>query len=498
MRVEEAGSALGSAAAVSCVAVLFFVCAAAHSGCVADRSDAIEMTDRNLYHDLAAEGGAVVEGAAREKKSLRTGKRMREWSASFSGKEEVSLADCFRLALVRSEELLIQGEKLFETWTMERESISSLLPEVNVNWTFSRDSEEISFGGKTISPRDSSQGWVSVRQKLFDGRSLAAIPAAREARRIERLTLEDRRDRLLFSVAAGFYEILGFEHDVLVFEASLESAEEFYRVVEARRMSGEASRQDTLSAMAQRDQAESVLIQARHDLDIARVSLARLIGIERLPKKLLDDYEVALGPGRIPELVKAAGLSRPDLEAARVGIDFAKAERLAALSEYLPLVTADFTRWIKREGAFSSDIDWNLSVNLVWTLYNSGVREARQARALSVVRQREYELRALERQVRYEVNEAVLSFESLGRVLGALQSRAEASRAALDLANAEYKASEATELDVMIARSVWEEAECDLARTMLARKLGAMKIDLAAGRFDAAAPLLEAVEVGKE
>jgi outer membrane protein TolC len=137
-------------------------------------------------------------------------------------------------------------------------------------------------------------------------------------------------------------------------------------------------------------------------------------------------------------------------------------------------------------------------LNLTWNLFDSGGREARQARALSGIRQKELTLNALNRQIRQEVEEAVLSFESLQKQLGALKSRAEASKASLELAEAEYRADEATNLDVQVSRRTWEEAERDLARTELALKLAALKIQLVTGTFNQALPLMEAVEIAGE
>jgi outer membrane protein len=426
------------------------------------------------------------------------GEEIRSWSEAFDTAPEISLADCFRLALSHSEELLIRGEKLFEAWTLEREAISSLLPAAYFNWAYSVDSDSIRFQNQTISPRDTTESWLTLQQTLFDGQSFAAVPAAREARKIERLRLKDERDRLLYAVAAAFYEILGFQEDVTVLEAVLESAEEFSRVVEARWKSGEASRQEVLAAKAQQDNASALLIQARHDVKIARTALARLVGLDEIPEELLDTYTVAFSPGNIPDLVERARVERPDVGAARASIDFAKAERLAALSDYFPRITADLTRWLKREGAFSDAVDWNLSLNLLWPIFDSGGREARQARALSGIRQRELELSALKRQVRQEVEEAVLSFESLGNRLGALKSRAEASKVALELVTAEYKAAEATNLDVITGRRTWAEAERDFARAQLARKLAALKIRLVLGDFKISEPFVEAMEIVKE
>jgi len=462
------------------------------AGCIADRNDALTMRDEALFTNL-------VKGEDdRDGRSPReTGRLLEDWAENFETTGEITLKDCFRLVLNNSEELQIRGEKLLVSWTYERESISSLLPKASLLWSYAVDAEAVKFGGQKVSPRDTTTSWISVQQKIFDGRSLAAVPAAKASKRIEELTLRDERDRLLFAAASGFYTVLGKERDILVFEASLDSATEFHRVLEARHSSGEASRQELLSALAQREEAKAQLIQSRYDRLIARSNLQRLVGLPSLPEILVDVYEVDSGLGEIPALVEAAIQDRPDLEAAKEAIEFAKAERLAALSEYLPSITADFTRYLKREGAFGNDVDWNLSFNLAWDLYDSGGREARQSRTLSQIRQQELTLMSLKKQIRHEVEEAVLSFHSLDMMMDALKSRSEASKAALELANAEYKANEATNLDVELARKVWQSAESDLERAKLSRKLAALKIRLVIGDFKVDAPLIEEAEIRK-
>jgi outer membrane protein TolC len=462
-------------------------------GCVADGEDALAMRDENLYEDLADKAKART---GRDYVPEEMGKNLRKWQEEeFKDRDSITLAECFRLALNRNEDLLLQGEQLFEAWTFEREAISGLLPSVSFNWDYTVNSDAVKFSGVTVAPRDTTESWFSAQQTIFDAQAIAAVPAAKAARKIEQLSLHDVRDRLLFSVAAAFYVILGLEHDVRVFETSLTSQEEFYRVVEARRRSGEASRQEALLVQAQRDQIAAQLIESRHNLKIARTGLARLTCLEELPGKLVDTFIVDRRAGDIPALVEEARLKRSDLGAARAAIELAEAVRMAATSDYFPRVYADFTRWTKREGAFSDEVDWDLSLNATWSIFDSGGREARQARALSGIRQRQYNVSSLERQVRQEVEEAVLFFESLERQLSALKSREKASKSALDLAEAEYQADEATNLDVQISRSAWEEASRDLARTELALKLAALRIQLVTGNFNIAEPLMEAVEI---
>lgn len=466
-----------------------------HPACITDREDAEALRDEKVFQDMVPPERA---GGDREDAARDAGRRIRDWAAAYEGAETITLAECFRLALANEETLALQGEKLLEADARAKEAVSTLLPQVDFHYRYSHDNKEIRFEGFRITPRDSSESWISASQTVFDGRAIAAVSAAKAARRIEGLRLSDHRDRVLFSVAAAFYAVLGLEQDVETEQAALERAREGLRVAGARARAGEASRQEVLAASAEREATEARLVQARNDLAVARSDLRRLVGLEALPPRLVDEYTVTFTPGAVPELTAAAERNRPDLGAARAAVDLAEADRKATLSEYLPRISADYTYWLRREGAFTSDIDWNLSLNFTWSLFDSGGREARMTQAYSRYRQRAFELAALEKSVRHEVEEAVRSFLSLDRSLAAFRSRADSVKKALGDVQARFQVREAAALDVATAREAWRQAERDRARAALARKLAALRIHLVVGDFPLSAPAQSAMETAKE
>jgi multidrug efflux system outer membrane protein len=191
----------------------------------------------------------------------------------------------------------------------------------------------------------------------------------------------------------------------------------------------------------------------------------------------------------IPDLAERAWRTRSDVEAARAAVNVARAQRKAELSGYLPTVDLEWNRWLQRESVFIEPIDWTLSVSASWPLFDFGARDAAYSRALATVRQRELELASLRRQVRLEVEEAVLAFRSLGAAEGALAARAAAARAALDEARARHEAEEAVDLDLRAAERDLESALRELARLHLARKQAALKIRLAVGDFRLSDPM---------
>jgi len=452
------------------------------AGCVSDGDDARDLYRENILEDVAS---LVPEGES----SVEAARRIEAESAVLENASSLTLSDCLKLALVRSEDLLAGGEGLLIAREKEREAIGNLLPKVSLDWEYARDSDVVRFGGSKIKPRATSEYWLSVRQPLFDARLIASLSAAGEVSRIERLSLKDARDRLLYAVAATFYDALALEKDIEALTAGELFAREQVRVLAARHEQGEAVLETVEAARAVLGDALSVLAAARYDLETARGRLRRLIGIEVLPEELVDNYEMTYSPGLIPDLAERAWRTRSDVEAARATVNLSRAERKAELSGYLPAVDLEWNRWLQRESVFIEPIDWTLSVSASWPLFDFGSRDAAYSRALATVRQRELELASLRRQVRFEVEEAVLAFRSLGAAEGALAGWVAAARAALEDVRARLEAEEAVELDLRAAERNLESTLRELDRLRLARKQAALKIRLVVGDFYLTRPM---------
>lgn len=461
------------------------ILAAACIGCITDRDDALEVTNDFLCDDL---------GTPRPETEPASALLEEEAAPSMAAQGSLTLSRCFALALRHAESLRIRGERLVSAQAFRRETVGDLLPEILFSWQYQRDSDAVRFGGDEISPRDSTVSWLTVRQTLFDGELVSALDASGLVTEIERLGLKDERDRVLYSAAALFFEVLAIEEDLAALEADERLAVERLRVAEARFESGESVSNEVAVARAARIEAGFALSQRRYDREMARSRLISLIGLDELPTELVDNYELTWTPGLIPDLVERAWSTRSDLEAARVQIDLTRAQRKAELARYLPKVDAELNRWLKRDGAFIEEIDWTLALNATWTLFDSGAREAANSRVLSAVRQRELELSALERQVRQSVEEAVLGYRSLGAAVEALVARSAAFHETEVRVRALCNQDEALDLDLLAAVRDKERAGRELERTRLARKMAALKIRLVVGEINVSQPVTTMME----
>ncbi|HBP20036.1 MAG TPA: hypothetical protein DEA08_19890 [Planctomycetes bacterium] len=261
-------------------------------------------------------------------------------------------------------------------------------------------------------------------------------------------------------------------------------------MLEARAELGLAREDSVLLAKASLAEAEARRIQTAAERDRAKARLRSKLGRQTLPP-LRDTYQVSASPDALPRLVDRALAQRYDLAAARTAIAEAEASKDQALSAYLPRVDLVFDHLTESEEGFNRQLDWTLGIDLSWTVFDGGGREARVARAAAAIRARQLELRELERAVEVEVEEAALAFRSLDRALFSFRARAEAAAAAYEVIESRQTSGDATNLEVLDARRTREDAGRNLERARLGRKLAALRIRLAAGDFRRSAPALE-------
>jgi len=485
---ERVENTLGAAAVVGAGLLALLL-----AGCVSDRHDARAHYRERVLADVPVAERRPDDGRSDE----QTRRRVLDEIDRFAGVVDaaspaaaaLTLSDSFRLTLARSDDLLVRGEQLLQAEALEREAIGNLLPEVLFNWRYRRDSDAVRFGRATISPRDTTESWLSVVQPIFDATLFAALDVSDIATRLEELALRTERDRLLYAVAATFFEVLALEEDLAALGAIDRLNREFLRVQEVLLGEGEILEESVIAARALAAESATALARCANDRAAARSRLGSLIGLDALPEELVDNYEMTYSPGLIPDLTERAWRTRSDVEASRTAIDLARAQRTAELSGYLPTVDAELSRWLKSEGAFAEAIDWTLAVNAAWPIIDGGARDAAYSRALSVVRQREMELSALKRRVRVEVEEAVLAFRTLDAAAASLETRREARRAALDQALARLEAEEITDVALLGAKSEYESVCRELERVRLARKQAGLKIRLVVGDLNLSDPM---------
>ena len=398
--------------------------------------------------------------------------------AEIAARSELTMSDCLRLALHNAYALQARGERVVQADADRREAIAALLPRAAVHGQFIRSSSEFRILNNEV-PANRLEFYFTASQTLFDGRALADLDLAAQTRQIQLLHLADERDRLLFDVAAAFYEVLGLESSLAAVEPQLAFSREHLRVLQAKERAGEAGPEDLLLARARLDEAEAGALQLQGELARARSRLARLTGLRPFRHALRDSYEVRWTPEGLPQLVDRALEQRADLQVARREGRRQELLRRRSNAEYLPTAVAQGTYWARRQD-FERDINWTVAVYADLVLFDAG-REARRARAYSAEREARLEVARREAEVQHEIEDALIAFRSVDQLLRMLESRLAAADEQVARSRSRVAAGTETDLGLLAATEAQASTRRDLERARFARTLALLRIRLVAG-----------------
>ncbi len=288
---------------------------------------------------------------------------------------------------------------------------------------------------------------VSQRLELFGQRG-ARAEAARAQLFASEARLQALKVELVADVREAFARALAARQELLLAQNGRELARQALQAAEERLEAGAASRLEVNAARVELGQAYRERVRAAQRLASSLAELRLLLGFE--PGEAINlAGELRLEPHPPPPLaalVALAAKQRPDLKAARAELEAASAERRLATREALPSprIGASYSR---EEGA--SIIQGTIGIELPLFNRNQAARGVGAAR----VEQAEAALRALERAVRSEVEQALESYRAASATaevfdeddLSALQQN-------LELVNEAYRAGKMDFLELLVIR----------------------------------------------
>ena len=240
---------------------------------------------------------------------------------------------------------------------------------------------------------------LSVIQPVTNGGAeVGAILAARALHAQKRHAYADARSKTVLDTKTAYFNVLKARALLEVANESHRLAQETLRMFDARYSVGEVSRADVLRWEAQAAKAENALLEAGNGLEVAKITLANVLGIdldvryelERLPEKAdLDSFREVLRDADVDRELNAAQMAErfqehPGIQRMESVVDAAGGNRVIAWSSVLPRLNLAYTySW---ETDDDPDLDgqesWTLSLALQMPLFQSltGAFKIAQAR----------------------------------------------------------------------------------------------------------------------
>lgn len=382
--------------------------------------------------------------------------------AGFAQERCWTLEECIAHAYEHNIEIKVQELATEEKRLALSESKWNYAPDISVSNNYSLST------GRVLDPTT----YDFVEQQTVGGNntslgaSLPLFGGLRKHRELQRakldlrsalLAVEKLRNDIRLNVTAYYLEILCAEEQIRTAEqtvAALRVQEEKTAVkVEAQKV----TLADLLQIRSQLADAENEVLTARNNYDIARLDLCQLLEIDAYAsfRTVAPDTTRLIRSGISQDLavVLDAAQSLPELEAARVGIDLARRDLQIARAAYWPTISlsagygssfsdARHKMFQNADGTYryeaypffeqykdnaSSYISVSLSVPIFGKL---STRKNVQRQKLAI-RQAEYALQTVEKQVTKEVTQALIDARTAWqRYLGAQRYVASAEEAA--------------------------------------------------------------------
>ena len=379
-----------------------------------------------------------------------------------------------------------------------RESAEKPLVSLQSGYTRTNHVTEFTVPGPTGQPRvlypdvpDNLRTRVDLQWPIYTaGRSDALERAARaEADALSQDGAAAQAD-LKLEITRAYWSVITARASVQVLNEAVTRMEAHLQDVRNRFTVGLVPPNDVLSTEAQRSRQQMLLVQARNLLDASTTDLRRLVG---LPADALLEIVAALEPppprGTAADpLVGQARADRPERRALEIRIQGAEERQAAADAGRLPSLALaggyDYARPNPKifPRAAGWKTAWDLSVNLNWSLWDSGRLKAEVAEAAANRRAVEERLREFDQALESEVRQRRLDLESALAAIAAagegVRSATEARRVVAD----RFAAGVATNTDVIDAQLVLMQAELDRARAIADARLAAARLDRALGQ----------------
>jgi outer membrane protein TolC len=330
---------------------------------------------------------------------------------------------------------------------------------------------------------DNYRARLDLQWPIFTGGRIDALVRAADAERTA--TAADReaaRADLRLEITRAFWALVTAREAEQVVQRSLESLQAHAGDLRSREAQGLIPPNEVLTAEARISRRRVLVIEAANAARIAESDLVRLLG--RDDGARLDPVEPLAPPA------PSAGdrdIRRPERVALAARVDAAEAREAAAGAAGKPQVALAGGYDIARPNprifprADAWHPSWDVSVNVAWTLWDGGRRQAEAAEAAANARAITARVTEFDRQVRFEVTQRQLELEASLAAIAAADDGIRAATEARRVVGERFAAGVATSTDVLDAELAVLEAELDRTRALAAARLAAARYARAVG-----------------
>ncbi|MEI6971865.1 MAG: TolC family protein [bacterium] len=395
--------------------------------------------------------------------------------------EPLSLKDCFRAALKRSEVLASQQELVIQAEENYHRAWGAILPAVNGSYSyFHQNAPGLTSSGNTKTSAGQQTLSIAADQPLFRGlRDFAAVNAAKASITAKEQARQWAGMQLYGDVAQAFYGRLAVQKDLDVLDSELELYQKRVKELQDRVSIGRSRIAEVLTVQAAQAILKAQREQVLGQLNVAKEVVAFLTGLD--PDVLLDDTD------RVPSAIASLESyqsdihARPDVMAASNNLEAARSGISVAKGAYLPSVDLIGNYYIERPDR-EKDGDWDVELAVTLPIFDGGINKSNVKTAESQERQSEAQLSLIQRMALEDIRSLHHNLKADVAQLGALQEAFDISEKNYKANVKDYELNLVNNLDVLQALTAYQDTERSLEKIRYLTKIDYNKLEAAAAR----------------
>jgi len=337
---------------------------------------------------------------------------------------------------------------------------------------------------------------------IFDGLAgVANMRSAKMSLEASRLELTRAQQTIIHQTVVAYVALLVDQELIEVYEENAATQEQLLGMVEAQKEAGHAIMADVFKQKAELESARLAVLTASSQLDMDRIELERVLGLE--PGSVTGVVPLDVVPGAseysgmdVAVAVTLAMADRPDVKSVHKEIGAAKEQVKAAYSGYMPRIGLSAqagTSWSSfmsehygfAEQMFQNNIGAVFGLSVVIPIFDGLVTKYDvEAAKISVV-SRELDLEGVEQQVVVEVYQAFEDHEKALVQLEVATRQLEYAEQSLAAYEETYVSGGCTLVDVSQAKALHMQAQHDVVQATYGLLVGELDIAYSIGDGDA-------------
>jgi len=401
---------------------------------------------------------------------------------------EYTLDELYKIALERSERIMISKENVFISEKEKDEALSLLFPKLSGTGAYTGYKDrKINDAGTLLQPYESSSWSVNLDQTMStSGRELIALKIAKDNIEKNKMDFFSVKEAYMLLVTNSYYDVLKAGKLVEIAQANIVRLIKYRDAAATQLRIGEVTKTAVLRAEAELSGAQSDLVKAESLFSSTKAILQRTVGLEGdfdlydIHKSVSSDVKNISNGTDDPLNLQCASLyleclkdvaysQRAELKSSTIQKNIAERQVQYTRGAHWPTLSLQGVYMARHEtpetGSLIRDNLYG-GVRLTFPFFEGGLRRAETQEAMAKERQAEYALSDLKKSISVEVENAYLDYVTQKGVLKPSGDQVAFARDNYNAVSKQFDFGLAQSIDVIDANTVLVTAETQFMQAL--------------------------------